>query len=286
MLKAPISRRYIIQPKKRRDEYVNKPHEGFFRGKAMVQPDRWKRYLSGGDYNVKDDGQFMLRYTIDKYADNIPHRIVIKPLPYNLWKLYRSFDNDPEAIAGMVSGAITDMSPDDIDILDIITRRPLFWKSLFEIIKSVSTRDHEQNEKLLADKVQKASERFNTLDGVYDLFVFSNYPEMYENYRKMDFFERIEMIALIQHVTNINMYDNLMAFRKGKTKYLLFKPLDKKAIINKEADEALKQHGFDRETIAESAIELREQIEIDKRNMTPRPIDTAAENTALMEADS
>lgn len=286
MSRTPISRRYIVQPRKRRDEYVNRPHEGFFRGKVIVQPDRWKRHLSGGDYNITDDGQFMLRYVVNRYVDNIPDQLTLKPLPYSLWKLYRSFDNDPEAIAGMVSGVIVNMSPNDIDILGIVMRRPLFWKSLFDIIKSISTRDHEQNEKLLADKVQKASERFNSLDGVYDLFVFSNYPEMYESYRKMDFFERIETIALMQHVTNINMYDNLMAFRKGKTKYLLFKPLDKKAIINKETDEALKQHGFDKETISEAAMELQEQIESDKRNLSPKPIDTISENTAFMEAES
>lgn len=254
-----------------------------------IDPEAYKRW---GPQNKKYFGEEILvdhtltpQHVIQTKEIEFPEQIVLRSISYEKWKIFKLFYNDPDIIPKIVEACIVRIVPDNFKLLKLIYQRPMFWKSLFLIIQTISKFNFEikDEEEKLANQVEAAQKRYaSTLDGIYEAFVFISFPTMYEYFQKLDFYARVDFIGLIQYLTGVDVHHNLTLFRTGKVKTLKLTPMDQKDMPK----DLLEKKGIAKEVVTESQEKLREQILRDRKFKVKKTISTEFENTEFAQAET
>jgi len=222
---------------------------------------------------------------INRYDIQMPEEIVLRPVEYSTWRIHRSFHHDTDNISKILSESIVRITPSDFDLMSLVERRPAFWKNLFLIIQQISkynVSDKEEEEQLVK-MIRSAGLWYRgTLDGCYDMFVFQNFRDMWEYYRKLEYYERLDMIALFQEVSGVDVYERLEEVRRGIRKILRLTP---EAPSNVPRDKKLDEKGIPPEAILESTEKLREAMRRDQMVPKKRKVHTRTENIEFMDGE-
>ena len=220
-------------------------------------------------------------YIMQQFAIEFPTEIVLKAVPYEFWKIYRVFQNDPKVIPLIIKEALVSINPPEFKLLGLVRKRPLFWKSIFQIIQAISGFSFElrEQEEELSRYVEAAQTRYaGTLDGIYDVFVFVNFPpNIYEYYRGLGYHDRVDFLGLAQYLAGVDVYHSLKLFRQGATKTI---KLTTKEVADMPHDlKDRKGQTISREVLTDSQRKLAEALQRDSRSPKRRYISTERENT-------
>lgn len=246
-----------------------------FLGRLYFDPEGYANYNPKAiRTGILENGAVLL---LEKLKVDLPQEIILKPVGYANWRIYRSFYNKPDIIRKILEESIVDITPSDINIYKIIKKRPFFWKSLFAIIQQISDFNYseEEQERRLADMVDKATMNYTgSLDGLYDLFVLTNFPNIWETYRRMDYYERLDVLGMLQQLIGVNVYKNLQDFRNKKISRIELTPKDPRKIPK----DMRETKGVDPVVLDEAQQKLMEDIERDRMSGYKRKINTDLEN--------
>lgn len=241
-----------------------------------------------------NDPTFASKYIIKTYKIELPDFIKIKPLSYETWKKVNNKPNQVKNILSILNECVEecytivedngDRSLIPFNLIKLIKKRPFFWKSLLDIIKHISTLnfDVKEQEDELADKVRKSQYHYETsLDGLYDIFVYTNFPDQFMWYKSLDSESRLDILGFYQSLTKIDVQKNLNLVRTGKMKSVILKPGSKQD--RKSLDEKLGEQ--EQEAINKSRQELEEAVRRDKLSNKKVKINTSAENSEFTNPD-
>lgn len=235
-----------------------------------------------------NDLNYSSKYIINKYKIELPDFIKLLPLNYEVWKKVNNDIFSIKNITTILNNCIEECyiinkeeKIEKVNLIKIIKKRPLFWKSLLDIINHISELNFnvDQKEKELAKKVRTAQKHYQTtLDGIYDIFVFQNFPDHFMWYKSLDNDSKIDILGFYQAVTGVNVEQSLNLFRTGKVKSVILKPgsnADKKAL-----EEKLNES--EAQVLSQSKEELEAAIRRDKSSNKKIKINTASENSEFM----
>ncbi len=248
-------------------------------------------YYQQDNYN---DHSYASKYIIQKYKIELPDFIKLKTLTYETWKKVNNKTNQIKNIVTILNECVeecyTIVEIDEektikpFNLIKLIKKRPFFWKSLLDIIKHISTLnfDIQEQEDELAEKVRKSQSHYEmSLDGLYDIFAYTNFPDQFLWYKSLDSESRLDILGFYQTLTKIDVQKNLNLFRTGKIKSVILKPGTKQD--QKHLDEKLGEQ--EKEAINKSRQELEEAIRRDKYSKKQVKINTSAENSEFINPD-
>ena len=275
---------YKIPVTQARVEFFTDPRF-IYRNVPFIDPDFYRRHNPKHyGYAATYDHVAVPKTIIQSLGIEFPENIYIQALDYKTWKISTMFYNDPLIITRIIKESVVLTDPENFNLIGLCKRRPLFWKSLFDIIQRISgfEFDLRDEELKLSKKVELAQKRYaSSLDGLYDSFVMLNAPTMYEYYRGLTFHERLDFLGLMQYSTGVDVYLNLQNVRMGKVKTMKLTPGEQR---NMPPD--LREKGIPAEALTESAEKLRERLRKDKKFKTKKRIFTENENLEFSQADS
>lgn len=213
---------------------------------------------------------------------SLPESILVQPMSYRDWRSVQAFSNDPDTIPYIISKCVLSIEPVGFELLRTIHRRPFFWQNLFNIIRDISSpKAGEEAEKQLAERIRTAGRYYSeTLDGLYDTFVWINVPDRYAYYKELDYYERLEFLGMLQAYLSVDVWQRMELFRKGRVKSLKLTP---DANMNKEYEDLLASKGIDPEVVNEATSALSHAVQAGRRGAARQTVvSTESENRQFM----
>lgn len=287
---------YNVFPTLARQNFFTTDHRGLYGNNAGLSHDIDIYKKLSYVYYQKDkfnDPTYASKYIISKYKIELPDFIKVKPLSYETWKKVNNKPNQIKNIITILNECVeecytiidNDNNIKAFNLLTLIKKRPFFWKSLLDVIKHISTLnfDVKEQEDELAQKVRNSQFHYETsLDGLYDIFVYSNFPDQFIWYKSLDSESRLDILGFYQSITKIDVQKNLNLFRTGKMKTVILKPgsqQDRKSLNEKLGEQ-------EQEAVNKSKQELAEAIRREKFSNKKVKINTSAENSEFINPDS